>query len=223
MSMIQELFRQILDPSPMQRALLEQVPSRWENLWETPKMHAESIKAVEAVLTGIVEANEILNAHERTLCLYDYMPSNLAQLRNMHAELLSVQMLLQQQQAVFDDLSSNVGKLRQHVARTRFNVADRHIKTNACETTTSPSAIRLRFCLRFQCALLLYMLSANSNVQQMKCHFDKHSWKGYSILTFHWSKYFLEIATSTFLLSFIFSLVLTFNNCIYANVVCFSG
>ncbi|KRX30197.1 hypothetical protein T05_6236, partial [Trichinella murrelli] len=122
--MIQELFRQILDPSPMQRALLEQVLYRWENLWETSKMHAESIKAVEAVLTGIVEANEILNAHERTLCLYDYMPSNLDQLRNMHAELLSVQMLLQQQQAVFDDLSSNVGKLRQHVARTRFNVAD---------------------------------------------------------------------------------------------------
>ncbi|KRX36763.1 hypothetical protein T05_5024 [Trichinella murrelli] len=58
---------------------------------------------------------------------------------------------------------------------------------------------------------------------QMKCHFDKHSWKGYSILTFHWSKYFLEIATSTFFSSFIFSLVLTFNNCIYANVVCFSG
>ncbi|KRY29814.1 Dystonin, partial [Trichinella spiralis] len=131
MSMIQELFRQILDPSPMQRALLEQVLSRWENLWETSKMHAESIKAVEAVLTGIVEANEILNAHERTLCLYDYMPSNLDQLRNMHAELLSVQMLLQQQQAVFDDLSSNVGKLRQHVARTRFNVADHYDINNA--------------------------------------------------------------------------------------------
>ncbi|KRZ11899.1 Microtubule-actin cross-linking factor 1 [Trichinella zimbabwensis] len=126
MSMIQELFRQILDPSPMQRALLEQVLSRWENLWDTSKMHAESIKAVEAVLTGIVEANEILNTHERTLCSYDYMPSNLDQLRNMHAELLSVQMLLQQQQAVFDDLSSNVGKLRQHVARTRFNVADHY-------------------------------------------------------------------------------------------------
>ncbi|KRX66184.1 Plectin [Trichinella sp. T9] len=131
MSMIQELFRQILDPSPMQRALLEQVLSRWENLWETSKMHAESIKAVEAVLTGIVEANEILNAHERTLCSYDYMPSNLDQLRNMHAELLSVQMLLQQQQAVFDDLSSNVGKLRQHVARTRFNVADHYDINNA--------------------------------------------------------------------------------------------
>ncbi|KRX41475.1 Microtubule-actin cross-linking factor 1 [Trichinella murrelli] len=131
MSMIQELFRQILDPSPMQRALLEQVLYRWENLWETSKMHAESIKAVEAVLTGIVEANEILNAHERTLCSYDYMPSNLDQLRNMHAELLSVQMLLQQQQAVFDDLSSNVGKLRQHVARTRFNVADHYDINNA--------------------------------------------------------------------------------------------
>ncbi|KRZ34624.1 Microtubule-actin cross-linking factor 1, partial [Trichinella pseudospiralis] len=141
MSMIQELFRQILDPSPMQRALLEQMLSRWENLWDTSKMHAESIKAVEAVLTGVVEANEILNTHERTLCLYDYMPSNLDQLRNMHAELLSVQMLLQQQQAVFDDLSSNVGKLRQHVARTRFNVAD-HYDINSVDDVVQELTVR---------------------------------------------------------------------------------
>ncbi|KRZ57725.1 Microtubule-actin cross-linking factor 1 [Trichinella nativa] len=53
MSMIQELFRQILDPSPMQRALLEQVLSRWENLWETSKMHAERLNLIESA-TGVL-------------------------------------------------------------------------------------------------------------------------------------------------------------------------
>jgi hypothetical protein len=33
-------------------------------------------------------------------------------------------MTLQQQQVVMDDLAASIGSLRQHVARTRYNVAD---------------------------------------------------------------------------------------------------
>ncbi len=33
-------------------------------------------------------------------------------------------MVLQQQQPIMDDLGTTVGLLRQHVARTRFNVTD---------------------------------------------------------------------------------------------------
>ncbi|KRX41471.1 Dystonin [Trichinella murrelli] len=58
MSMIQELFRQILDPSPMQRALLEQVLYRWENLWETLNL----IESATGVLMQYQSAYENENA-----------------------------------------------------------------------------------------------------------------------------------------------------------------
>ncbi len=40
------------------------------------------------------------------------------------SSLQELNMVLQQQQPILDDLGTNVGLLRQHVARTRFNVAD---------------------------------------------------------------------------------------------------
>uniref|UniRef100_A0A5S6QD24 Calponin-homology (CH) domain-containing protein n=1 Tax=Trichuris muris TaxID=70415 RepID=A0A5S6QD24_TRIMR len=140
-SMVQELFRQLNTPSPLQRSLLDQVLNRWEDLWDMSKMYAERLKAVEVVLGSIAEATEIVLAHEKTLGSCDTMPAVLDKLRSLHAELLEIQLVLQQQQPVFQDLASNVVKMRQYVARTRPNVAD-HFDVDRAEEVVQRLTVR---------------------------------------------------------------------------------
>lgn len=124
----------------MQRTKMDQLNSRWEDLWELSRMYVERLKALEAVLNGIEEASTIIQQHEILLGSIDPMPSNVDKLRALHAQILArckrtknvflirsfqeLNMTLQQQTPIMDELSTAIGSLRQHVARTRYNVAD---------------------------------------------------------------------------------------------------
>jgi hypothetical protein len=82
------------------------------------------LKALELVLNGLFEADDIVRQHEVTLNSFDDLPAGLERLRGVHSQLLEMNMVLQQQQSIIVELGTNVGILRQHVARTRFNVSD---------------------------------------------------------------------------------------------------
>uniref|UniRef100_A0A914UJG8 SH3 domain-containing protein n=1 Tax=Plectus sambesii TaxID=2011161 RepID=A0A914UJG8_9BILA len=123
-STVKELFRQLPDPSPLQRSRFDQLNGRWEDLWELSRMYVERLKALELVLNGLFEAEDIVRQHEVTLNSFDDLPAGLERLRGVHSQLLEMNMVLQQQQSIIVELGTNVGILRQHVARTRFNVSD---------------------------------------------------------------------------------------------------
>lgn len=76
---------------------------------------------LESVLNGMIEVADIVKQHEITLNSYDDLPAALDKLRGVHAQLLELHMVLQQQQSVVDALNKNVALLRQHVARTRVD------------------------------------------------------------------------------------------------------
>ena len=120
-SNVKELFRQLSNPTPAQRANHEHLNTRWEDLWDLSRMYVERLKALESVLQGLDEVTDIVRRHEVTLSSYDDMPSALDKLRGVHANLLELNMVLQQQQHIVQALNRNVAQLRQHVARTRFN------------------------------------------------------------------------------------------------------
>jgi dystonin len=40
-STVKELFRQLPDPSPLQRSRFDQLNARWEDLWELSRMYVE--------------------------------------------------------------------------------------------------------------------------------------------------------------------------------------
>lgn len=73
------------------------------------------------MLNGLLEVNDIVRQHEITLNSFDDLPAALDKLRGHHAQLLEMNMVLQQQQSVIDSLNRNAALLRQHVARTRIN------------------------------------------------------------------------------------------------------
>jgi hypothetical protein len=81
------------------------------------------LKALELVLNSLGEVTDIVRRHEVTLNSFDDLPAGLERLRGVHSQLLELNMVLQQQQSIVDDLNTNIGVLRQHVARTRFNAA----------------------------------------------------------------------------------------------------
>uniref|UniRef100_A0A915IPP4 Microtubule-actin cross-linking factor 1 n=1 Tax=Romanomermis culicivorax TaxID=13658 RepID=A0A915IPP4_ROMCU len=123
-TMLQELYRQLEDPTPIQRARMEQLLNLWEDLWELSKMFAERLRTLEQVLNGVAEASQIILEHEQRLSSFHQMPAYLDPLRALHSELLKIQLVLKQQETVISSLSQNMGSLRQHVARTRYNVVD---------------------------------------------------------------------------------------------------
>ncbi|VDM37626.1 unnamed protein product [Toxocara canis] len=118
-STVKELFRQIPNPTPSQRANHDHLNGRWEDLWELSRMYVERLKAVEGVLHGIGEVSDIVRQHEITLNSFDDMPAALDKLRGVHSQLLEMNMVLQQQQSVVDSLNRNIALLRQHISRTR--------------------------------------------------------------------------------------------------------
>ncbi|VDN02145.1 unnamed protein product [Thelazia callipaeda] len=118
-STVNELFRQIPEPTPSQRANFDHLTGRWEDLWELSRMYVERLKSLEAVLNGLAEVTDIVRQHEITLNSFDDMPASLDKLRGVHSQLLELNMVLQQQQAIVDALNRNIALLRQHVSRTR--------------------------------------------------------------------------------------------------------
>lgn len=54
-STVNELFRQIPEPTPSQRANFDHLSGRWEDLWELSRMYVERLKSLEAVLNGLIE------------------------------------------------------------------------------------------------------------------------------------------------------------------------
>ena len=122
-SNVKELFRQLPNPTPTQRANHDYLNSRWEDIWELSRMYVERLKLLQQVLQGIAEVTDIVKRHEVSLSSFDDMPAALDKLRGVHSQLLELNMVLQQQENIIHSLNQNAAKLRQHVARTRLNIS----------------------------------------------------------------------------------------------------
>lgn len=91
--------------------MMDQLDSRWEDLWELSRMYVQRynytllvfylicqknkqalciyrLKALELVLNGIGETEDIVRKHEVTLASFDTMPADLEHLRSVHSQLL---------------------------------------------------------------------------------------------------------------------------------------
>uniref|UniRef100_A0AC35UDU8 Calponin-homology (CH) domain-containing protein n=1 Tax=Rhabditophanes sp. KR3021 TaxID=114890 RepID=A0AC35UDU8_9BILA len=120
-SNVKELFRQIVNPTPNQRVNNDFLSERWENLWDLSKMYVDRLKALELVLNGMGEVDDMVKQHELTLASFDDLPADHAKLRGAQSQLVQLSMRLQQERGVVDNLNRNIVVLRQHAARTRFN------------------------------------------------------------------------------------------------------
>ncbi|VIO96188.1 Uncharacterized protein BM_BM7639 [Brugia malayi] len=139
-STVNELFRQILEPTPSQRANFDHLSGRWEDLWELSRMYVERLKSLEAVLNGLIEVADIVRQHEILLSSFDDMPASLEKLRGVHSQLLELNMVLQQQQTIVDAVNRNIALLRQHVSRTRQS--PNHPDVDRLEDEVQTSTVR---------------------------------------------------------------------------------
>nr|CAD2204365.1 unnamed protein product [Meloidogyne enterolobii] len=121
-SNVKELFRQLPSPTPNQRAKHDLMISRWEEIWDLCRMYVERLKALENVLKSVDEVSDIVRRHEVTLSSFDDMPAALERLRGVHAQLVELLMVLQQQRSIVENLNKDTAQIRSHVARTRLGV-----------------------------------------------------------------------------------------------------
>lgn len=85
-------------------------------------MYVERLKALENVLKSVDEVSDIVRRHEVTLSSFDDMPAALERLRGVHAQLVELLMVLQQQRSIVENLNKDTAQIRSHVARTRLGV-----------------------------------------------------------------------------------------------------
>uniref|UniRef100_A0A914HUQ8 Uncharacterized protein n=1 Tax=Globodera rostochiensis TaxID=31243 RepID=A0A914HUQ8_GLORO len=140
-SNVKELYRQLPHPTPTQRAAHDNMVQRWQDIWELSRMYVERLKGLESVLNGVEEVTDIVRRHEITLASFDDMPAALERLRGVHAQLLELNMVLQQQENIVKKLNKDTATLRQHVARTRFGAAN-HPDVDQIEDRVSQITVR---------------------------------------------------------------------------------
>ncbi|KAL3114469.1 hypothetical protein niasHT_019973 [Heterodera trifolii] len=140
-SNVKELYRQLPHPTPTQRAAHDNMVQRWQDIWELSRMYVERLKGLESVLNGLDEVTDIVRRHEITLASFDDMPAALERLRGVHAQLLELNMVLQQQENIVKKLNRDTATLRQHVARTRFGAAN-HPDVDQIEDRVSQITVR---------------------------------------------------------------------------------
>lgn len=121
-SNVKELFRQLPSPTPNQRAKHDLMISRWEEIWELCRYYVERLKSLENVLKSVDEVSDIVRRHEITLSSFDDMPAALERLRGVHAQLVELLMVLQQQKSIVENLNKDTAQIRSYVARTRIGV-----------------------------------------------------------------------------------------------------
>src|SRR3954468_17612083 len=106
-SNVKELYRQLPNPTPNQRAKHDLMISRWEEIWHLCRMYVERLKALENVLKSVEEVADIVRRHEVTLSSFDDMPAALERLRGVHAQLVELNMVLQQQRSIVENLNKD--------------------------------------------------------------------------------------------------------------------
>lgn len=108
--------------SPLPVARLELCFEKWNTLWTNSQLYIERLKGTELVLSGLEEATKFVSKVEIKLASYDNMPSDADALKKIHDELVDLQSTIQLQQGVIDQLTDEVGTLRQMVEKSRTAV-----------------------------------------------------------------------------------------------------
>lgn len=116
---LNEEFRRIANKTHAAESKFEAINETWKRLLTLSEHYTERLKALEVVLEDIEIANRTLNEVQQKLVQHEEIPADEMDLKRMLNELIEVNSNMQKNHESFEQLLSNVTKVRRVVERTR--------------------------------------------------------------------------------------------------------
>ncbi|XP_037084660.1 plectin-like [Pollicipes pollicipes] len=116
---VQMIYDSLSKKTPSMKTKLDNVVSKWDNLWKTSHLYIERMKCVELTISELEEAGTMVSELEVKLADYRRLPDDKDGLRSAHLSLVDMQNSLQKHQTVIERLNMDVSKTRQATERTR--------------------------------------------------------------------------------------------------------
>ncbi|XP_074102800.1 dystonin-like protein short stop isoform X19 [Cotesia typhae] len=116
---VQQTFRGITLKTPVMRNKLDNVMSKWNQLWNVSNLYIERLKCIEIVLSGLEENTSGITELEIKLASYSELPSDVKGLQIVLEDLMILQNAISQQQISIDQLNDDAHNARRLVEKSR--------------------------------------------------------------------------------------------------------
>ncbi|XP_074600372.1 dystonin-like protein short stop isoform X2 [Brevipalpus obovatus] len=116
---MKQSFHNISKKSTSVQTRHDEIVDLYSRLTSLSALYVERLKAVESALVDMEECNDVISNVEVRLASQDDLPADEVMLRRIHSEMQDSQRDAQRQQSTFDQLTSDVSKVRRIVEKTR--------------------------------------------------------------------------------------------------------
>ncbi|XP_042210424.1 microtubule-actin cross-linking factor 1-like isoform X40 [Homarus americanus] len=116
---IQKNYQNLSRRTPAIQRTVESITQQWDRIWALSHVYIERMKCVEMVVTGIEEGSQVVSEIELKLAEHQDLPDELDDLEREHQELLNIQQVIHDHQALIDRLLEECRNVRTLVVKSR--------------------------------------------------------------------------------------------------------
>ncbi|XP_050668123.1 dystonin isoform X25 [Leptidea sinapis] len=116
---VQATFRGIALKTPAMKKNLDKVMGKWSDLQSKSQLFVERLKYVEIIITSMEENNQTISEFEIKLAQFHDLPNDVQLIKDMHEDLLRMQVAVSKQQMQVDQMNDDAENCRRLVESSR--------------------------------------------------------------------------------------------------------
>ncbi|XP_045762779.1 dystonin isoform X12 [Maniola jurtina] len=116
---VQTTFRGIALKTPAMKKNLDKVMGKWNDMQSKSQLFVERLKFVEIVVNSIEENNQTISEFEIKLAQFSDLPNDVELLKDIHEDLLRMQVAVSKQQVQVDQMNDDAENCRRLVESSR--------------------------------------------------------------------------------------------------------
>ncbi|XP_050356015.1 dystonin isoform X22 [Nymphalis io] len=120
---VQTTFRGIALKTPAMKKNLDKVMGKWNDMQSKSQLFVERLKFVEIVINSMEENNQTISEFEIKLAQFNDLPNDVELLKDIHEELLRMQVAVSKQQIQVDQMNDDAENCRRLVESSRAALA----------------------------------------------------------------------------------------------------
>ncbi|XP_022123578.2 dystonin isoform X29 [Pieris rapae] len=119
---VQNTFRGIALKTPAMKKNLDKVMGKWNDMQSKSQLFVERLKFVEIVVNSMEENNQTISEFEIKLAQFNDLPNDVELLKDMHEDLLRMQVAVSKQQTQVDQMNDDAENCRRLVESSRASL-----------------------------------------------------------------------------------------------------
>ncbi|XP_047520522.1 dystonin isoform X33 [Pieris napi] len=119
---VQITFRGIALKTPAMKKNLDKVMGKWNDMQSKSQLFVERLKFVEIVVNSMEENNQTISEFEIKLAQFNDLPNDVELLKDMHEDLLRMQVAVSKQQTQVDQMNDDAENCRRLVESSRASL-----------------------------------------------------------------------------------------------------